>query len=104
MAPGSRSKRVRAFDQSGVHASGAQTRSSKRVQTTEIDGDILDSSTTPTPADHDRTPRLANHDREPANVEEDSGAAGLGSTPAALDCTAADEDIVAQDEGTEGKL
>lgn len=107
MAPGSRSKRVRASDQSEVLTSGAQTRSSKRVQTAERDGDnvqeptnahddIPDSSTTPGLADHGRTPGPADHDRTPAPSEEDSGAAGL-------DTTAADEDNVAQDEGTEGK-
>jgi hypothetical protein len=121
MAPGSRSKRVRASDQSEVLTSRAQTRSSKRVQTAERDGenvqeptnaqyDIPDSSTTPGPADHDRTPGLADHDRT-THVEEDNGAVGLDSTAAGLDSiaagldsTAADEDNVAQDDGIEGKL
>jgi hypothetical protein len=104
---------VRASDQSEVPTSGVQTRSSKRVQTTERDGDhiqeptnahdVLDSSTTPRLAD-DRTPTLANHDRTPAYLEEDSGAAGLDSTADGLDSTATDEDNVAQDEGTKGKL
>jgi hypothetical protein len=91
MAPGGRNKRVRAFDQSQVPTSVTQTRSSKRLQTSERDGGnvqdatdandgIPDSSPTPGLADHDRTPRLDDHDMTPA--EEDSVAAGIGSTSA----------------------
>ena len=86
MAPGSRSKRVRASDESQVPPSRAETRSTKRAQTAERNGDpvqdptdarddIPDNSTTPGLADQDRTPRLADHEREPA--DEDSGADGL---------------------------
>ena len=77
---------MRASDKSQVPPSGAETRSTKRAQTAERNGDpvqdptdarddIPDSSTTPGLADQDRTPRLADHDREPA--DEDSGADGL---------------------------
>ena len=74
MAPGSRSKRVRASDESQVPPTGAETRSTKRAQTAERNGDPVQD---PTDArddipDNSTTPGLAYHEREPA--DEDSGA------------------------------
>jgi len=45
MAPGSRSKRVRASDESQVPPSGAETRSTKRAQTAERNGDPVQDPT-----------------------------------------------------------